>query len=142
MATTTLENLRAATHESTGKSPHALGTLCEDRLEADMYFLRHETLYETEKPYGMRYYAEGVAQSNVRREKHKIVLNDIRNLEEPPSVDAQGFSVMPLESRMTYEDFNDYAKIKSVYHEDLVSALKKTLGAKHVFVMDNAVNLC
>ncbi|KAK5459523.1 hypothetical protein LTS15_003651 [Exophiala xenobiotica] len=138
MATTTLEKLRAVTYESTEKSTHALGTMGESHLEADMYFLKRETLYETEKPYGMRYYADGVAQSNILRDKHKIVLNDIRKLEEPPSVGVQGFSVMPLESRMTYEDFNDHTKIKSVYHEDLVLALKKNLGAEHVFVMDNA----
>ena len=116
-----------------------LGTMPETFLESYMYFLEPDSLWETEKPYGMRYHAKGIAQSNVRRERHRIVLNDIRSLGNAPSVDVQGFSVMPLDSRMTYEDFYDYAMIKSIYHEDLVVALKKKLGAKHVFIMDNAV---
>lgn len=114
----------------------------ESSVEADMYFLQRDELWETEKPYGMRYYAEGIAQSNVRREKHRIVLKDIRQLTIAPSVDVQGFSVMALDSRMAYEDFNDYSKIKLIYHQDIIAALKKTLGAKHVFVMDNAVCAC
>ena len=114
----------------------------EGSIEADMYFLQRDELWETVKPYGMRYYAEGIAQSNVRREKHRIILKDIRQLTIMPSINIQGFSVMALESRMAYEDFNDYSKIKSVYHQDIVVALKNTLGAKHVFVMDNAVCTC
>ena len=114
----------------------------ESSIDAYMYFLKRDELWETEKPYGMRYYAEGIAQSNVRREKHKIVLKDIRQLMIPPSIDVQGFSVMPLESRMAYEDFNDHSKIKSIYHQDIITALSKTLGAKRVFVMDNAACAC
>lgn len=145
MATTTVEKVQAMNsvlYYGEGKPGHGLEAVRKDRLEADMYFLKPDELWETEKPYGMRFHADGIPQSNVRREKHRIVLNDIRQLERPPSVNVQGFSVMPLDSRMAYEDFHDYSKIKSIYHADIIAALKKTLGAKHVFVMDNAVCAC
>jgi hypothetical protein len=141
----TVEPVRAmpsALHYGQETFDRDFDTIHESSVEADMYFLQRDELWETEKPYGMRYYAEGIAQSNVRREKHRIVLKDIRQLTIAPSVDVQGFSVMALDSRMAYEDFNDYSKIKLIYHQDIVAALKKTLGAKHVFVMDNAVCAC
>lgn len=143
MATTTtvekVQAVHAVFHDGQEKPSHGLDVKGEDCVEANMYFLKPDELWEIEKPYGMRFHADGIPQSNVRREKHGIVLNDIRQLEKTPSVDVQGFSVMPLDSQMAYEDFHDYSKIKSIYHADIIAALKKSLGAKHVFVMDNAV---
>lgn len=72
-----------------GKPEHGIDATREESLEADMYFLKPDELWKIEKPYGMRFYAEGVPQSNVRRERHRVVLNDIRQLEKMPSVDVQ-----------------------------------------------------
>ena len=145
MATVTIDKVQAEARSLSQireRPDQDLDTMHAACLEAEMYFLKPDELWETEKPYGMRFHADGIAQSNVLREKHNIFLNDIRHMKEMPSVDVQGFSVMSLNSRMTYEDFRDYSKIKSIYHADIVTALKKKLGAKHVFVMDNAVREC
>lgn len=40
---------------------------------------------------------------------------------------------------MSYEDFKDQSKIHTVYLEELKQALKKDLGASHVYISDHVV---
>lgn len=109
-------------------------------MEASIYFLGRDKLYETEKPYSLRFPPDGDhPQSNIRREKFKVTINDMRK-GEPPALESNGFQVMELQSAMDYEDFANEDMIQSVYLPELQTSLMETLGAKYVNVTDFAVS--
>lgn len=106
-----------------------------------MHFLARARLFETEKPYSLRFPPDGdLPQSNIKREKFKVVMNDMRQ-EGPFKLERNGFQVMHMESVMKYADFDNEEQIKNVYLSEVEAALLKELGGKHVHVMDFAVGL-
>ena len=75
--------------------------------------------------------------SEQRVEVKDILVKDIRGQESSFSLDKNGFAVMQLkEPGMTYEDFRDDAKLKSVYLKAVAKELQIYLGASRVQIFD------
>ncbi|PVH83071.1 hypothetical protein DL98DRAFT_558939 [Cadophora sp. DSE1049] len=111
----------------------------DSSVQTSLYFLARDELFKTEKPYSLRFPPDGdLPQSNIRREKFEVSINDIRK-GESPTLERNGFQVMNMQSAMCYEDFADEKMIKDVYLPELQNALMKELDGRHVHVMDFAV---
>lgn len=53
-------------------------------VEASVHFLARDEVFEIEKPYSLRFPPGGdLPQSNIKREKFKVVMNDMRKGELP-----------------------------------------------------------
>ncbi|PMD20216.1 hypothetical protein NA56DRAFT_671594 [Hyaloscypha hepaticicola] len=111
----------------------------ENSVEASMHFLARDKLFEIEKPYSLRFPPDGdLPQSNIKRGKFKVVINDMRR-GELPTLEQNGFQIMDMESSMHYSDFEDEEQIKSLYLPEVEAALLKELNGRHVHVIDFAV---
>lgn len=106
-----------------------------------MYFLQPQQLYATEKPYSLRFVPpEGFARSNIALEKHDDVeIRDVRPNVKTLSYQEHGFQIMPLKTSMSYDDFDDEAKLVNVYLREVANALRDELGAKHVHIFEHTV---
>lgn len=116
----------------------------DDRnIESTMYYLENIPLYETEKPYTMRYLPEeDIPQSNFQKcEKPITAINMRRSDVRPFKFDECGFKLIELHSKMSYDDFWDNEKIQKVYIQEVREAIKKAIGAKFVWVLDYAVGI-
>ncbi|TAQ91340.1 hypothetical protein B7494_g309 [Chlorociboria aeruginascens] len=98
---------------------------------------RHE-LYQTEKPYELRFHPPGnFPRKNLHiSEYHGIPVEDVRGREKSLSFSKNGFVVMELDDQMSPEDFNDAEAIKSQYLPKVAQELKIHLGASRVQVHD------
>jgi hypothetical protein len=56
------------------------------------------------------------------------------------SLDAEGFEIHRLDSKMEYSDFKDDARIEAIYCRELERHFKEALGAKHVRALDYQVS--
>ncbi|KAI9733661.1 MAG: hypothetical protein M1834_003263 [Cirrosporium novae-zelandiae] len=112
----------------------------DGELQAAMHFLTRDPLFDSEKPYSMRYPPQGdLPQSNIKREKHLLEIHNMRQRLDDLKFEQCGFGMMNMDSDMSYDDFNDGSKITSVYLQEIGEAMKRTLNAKHVYVIDYAV---
>jgi hypothetical protein len=116
----------------------------DDRnIESTMYYLENIPLYETEKPYTMRYLpGEEIPQSNFQKcEKPVTIINMRRSDVGPFKFDECGFELIELHSKMSYDDYWDNEKIQKVYIQEVRDAIKKAIGATFVWVLDYAVGI-
>ena len=110
-------------------------------VEASIYFLKRDNLHHHEKPYAFRYEinSEEIPQSNMRMEKRdNIPIMDLRDSDHEISLEANGFTVMHLESALQYEDFFDEEKVQT-YFRELEYLLVMHLGARSVEVFRHGV---
>jgi hypothetical protein len=63
-------------------------------------------------------------------------IEDARPIIDEFTLDRQGFEIMNLESKMTYEDFQDDAKIVQVYLSEVADALRDLFGASYVQIFE------
>lgn len=110
-----------------------------DEVGAELQFLARDELYEKVKPYSMCYKPMGdLKQSILIPQKYFVTMKSIRNA-NGLAFDHCGFDFLNLESKMSYEDFDDPQKIASIYAPEISAALKDRLSAQHVYVTDYAV---
>ena len=115
-------------------------TTDNDTIHADLHFLSKDRIYNSEKPYTMRFPPHiAIPQSNIHRETHNVTIRSLRPYLGRLSLDQCGFDVMSLKSQMSYKDFGDDSKISSLYLEELRQAFQSTLGASHIYVTDYTV---
>lgn len=109
-------------------------------IESNMYYLESIPLYETEKPYMMRYQPqEDIPQSNFQKcETPMIAINMQRADVGPFKFDECGFELIELHSKMSFDNFYDNSKIQSVYIQEVREGIKKAMSAKF-WVLDYAV---
>jgi len=108
-------------------------------IESNMHFLERSNLYNKEKPYSMRYQPDDdLPQSNFSFEKHTITVRSMRE-GGPYKLNECGFERIDFPSKMTYEDFWDHGKVQTQYLDEVKTALKKSLNAKYIYVLDYAV---
>ena len=113
----------------------------EHSLAISTNFLARDARFDDEKPYSMRYPPEtDIPQSNFIQDKQQVRLRDMRQYMDKLSFDDCGFQVMDLQSSMSYQDFKDENKVKTVYREEIAANLKSLLGATHVLVLDHVVS--
>ena len=130
-------------HKEEGGTVAALATSNDDEpITTSMYFLKPQELYLTEKPYSLRFVPpEGFPRSNIALERHEdLHITDIRPKVNELSFEKHGFAVMPLETQMTYDDFDDEDKIVDVYLLEVANKLRDRLGAKHVHIFEHTVS--
>ncbi len=101
-------------------------------------FLSRLELYQTVKPYGLRYPPpDDLPQTNIVGCKYAVQVIDGR-LRDIAFSDC-GFCLCPFSTAMAYEAFSDPMKIKDIYCAEIVTAVKERLGASHVRVIDYSV---
>lgn len=109
-------------------------------IKSYMHFLARNKLYETEKPYGVRYKPdEDIPQTNIILEKHTISVDSIRN-GDTFRLNECGFERIDFPSKMSYDDFWNHETIQAVYLGEVKRTLKKRLGAKFVHILDYTVS--
>lgn len=92
-----------------------------------------QTVPEDEKPYHLMYGDfEGLPRTNISREWRNTTFVDVRTRLPELSFNKSGFTVRRLQSRMTYQDFDDDQKVWDVYFKELESHLREFLGAHEV----------
>jgi hypothetical protein len=106
-----------------------------------MYYLEKEPLYETEKPYTMRYMPEErIPQTNFKKCEQPMTARSMRAPGAGPfRFEECGFQLVEFHSKMSYDDFWDNDKIQTLYIQEVRETIKKALGAKFVWVLDYAV---
>ncbi|KAJ4402239.1 hypothetical protein N0V85_005349 [Neurospora sp. IMI 360204] len=109
-------------------------------VESQLGFLKRNPIYDTVKPYSLRYDPEdGTPRQNIETEMVTVTINDARPLR--PTIEQQGFALTSVPTAMTYHDFFDHDKIERVYAAELQSHLKTFFNVPHVRVIDYAVSL-
>ncbi|KAI9154909.1 Scytalone dehydratase-like protein Arp1 [Paramyrothecium foliicola] len=104
---------------------------------AELTFLRRSPLWDHEKPYRMRYMpVEDVPKTNFLLDTFSVSLCDVRPYIPRLSLDHNGFEVHRLESRLEYNDFFDYDKVRSIYIKEVQDLVKQVCGAKHAHPLD------
>lgn len=118
----------------------------ESYVSTSMYFLTHNELFMTEKPYAFRFaltdhdIPANIPQTNMKMEcKENIIIKDIRGHEKQFSLEKTGFEVLSHTSEIAYEDFYNPDKVKIYLHE-LEALLKDRLKASHVQVFRHGVS--
>ena len=92
--------------------------ICNMSIATEIYHLKELPTYAAEKPYTMRYVPDGeVAVTNVQREKHLIKVKDMRDniANNLLHLNRNGFTMSPVTTKMSYEDYDDPDKIINVY---------------------------
>ncbi|KAF1344240.1 hypothetical protein BDV97DRAFT_364146 [Delphinella strobiligena] len=111
-----------------------------EAFTTQVYFLKKLSLYETEKPYSLRFTPpEGFPRANVALESHNIPVHDIRSSKDELSLEKNGLAIMDLDTRMKYEDFDNEQAIREVYLREVSEALQGYLGASHVQIFEHTV---
>src|SRR5690349_9469598 len=102
-----------------------------------LYFLDRDELWNTTKPYTFHYIPkETFPLHNLKRSPQITRVKNLRPCVSTLSLDAQGFEVHRLDSRMKISDFEDEAVIEAVYIRELEQYFKKALGANEVRGLD------
>ena len=112
-----------------------------DSIDTFMYYLERTSLYDTEKPYTMRYQPdEDIPQSNFKKIKYPMTAKSMRLPGSGPFyLNDCGFQLVELKSHLSYNEFWDNKRVKEVYIQEVKDTLKRELGAKYVHVLDYAV---
>ena len=105
------------------------------------HFLQRDPLYDTEKPYSLRFSApEGFPRANILLQKHLISVRDIRHASTPPSLKDDGCVLLDdFQTQMQYDDFDNDNTVKRIYLRDVANRLKQLLGAQHVQIFEHTV---
>jgi hypothetical protein len=106
---------------------------------ASLFFLARRPLYDTEKPFTLRYDpGHGLAASNVESEEHEVEVYNMRLHEL--SYDACGFQYCKISSIMEYADYAEERTIRQKHFPEVEACVKKVLGASIVEIIDLAVS--
>lgn len=69
--------------------------------------------------------------------QQKVTIRDARGVRPAPSLDLEGFRLVPHRSRV--ENFYDEIEIKRVYYPEVETLLKRVTGAMSVLVFDHTI---
>jgi hypothetical protein len=113
-------------------------------LETGLYFLAKDSKYESEKPYTVRFDTEGkFPYTNISNVKHQVELTNLRPiLSASPrkfSFQRNGFEVLEIPDRMTFEDFNDDETIRTVHLPYLLKMIQTKLKTGKIHVLEYRV---
>ncbi|KAJ4251078.1 hypothetical protein NW762_011729 [Fusarium torreyae] len=104
-------------------------------VNSELTFLQRDDLYNTVKPYSLRYDPPGdIPRHNLQTERKQVQIHDARDIN--PSLEGNGFMLTSIPSKMDYEDFRDEKLIETVYAKELEGQLKSQFGASAVKVID------
>lgn len=110
------------------------------RARTTINFIQRDELYLEEKPYLLTYEApQGFPRTNIKLDERVVAVEDIRGHENEFTINKNGFTIMQVNTKLSYEDFNDDALVKQVYLKEVAEALKSLLGASRVQVFEHIV---
>ncbi|RDW60546.1 hypothetical protein BP6252_11929 [Coleophoma cylindrospora] len=110
-----------------------------DTIHTTAHFLSPIDLYKTEKPYSLRFPPpDGFPRQSTKLEEHKIVVRDVRK-SRPLSFAKEGCTVLRLDSRMKYDDYEEEQTIKDVYLSEVSHLLRQFFGATKVQIFEHRV---
>ena len=103
-------------------------------LEAQVNYLTPMT----EKPVNYTFQPPpGVPWRSGRPEPHRIQVRNARTLAAQPSLDEQGFVLIPRPTSV--RDFHDATEVRSVYYPEVEKILKAATGAAEVVIFDHTL---
>jgi hypothetical protein len=103
------------------------------RERTTINFIQQDELYLEEKPYLLTYEApEYFPRTNVKLDERVVAAEDIRGRENNFTIDKNGFTIMKVNTKLSYENFGDEALVKQMYLKEVAEALKTLLGASRV----------
>ncbi|KAK0716280.1 hypothetical protein B0H67DRAFT_645923 [Lasiosphaeris hirsuta] len=139
--TTTTTTMTTTTNKTLATSPAIVEQDDDSTINSTMWYLEHLPLYETEKPYTMRYKSEDdIPQTNFKKVQHPMKARSMREPGAGPfHLDECGFHTMELRSRLTSDEFWDNDNVQGVYIPEVKEVLKRDLGVKYVHVLDYAL---
>jgi len=107
---------------------------------ATINFIHQHPLYDEEKPYLLTYEApDAFPTTNVKLDPHDMHIENIRGREREFTIERNGIAIMPVESRLSYRDFDYEELVKTVYLKEVAETLKKFLGASRVQIFEHVV---
>lgn len=107
-------------------------------VESELGFLARDALYDTVKPYSLRFTPpDGSPRHNLQSELTKVTIRDARPLN--PTIEKHGFTLTRVPTKMRNDDFREHDKIERVYAPELQAHLKSLFQARHVRVIDYVV---
>ncbi|KAJ4142057.1 hypothetical protein NW754_014847 [Fusarium falciforme] len=110
-------------------------------IKGSLNFLAREPLYDTIKPYSLRFDPpDSTPRHNLVLEPKEITIRDARPLN--PTIEQHGFTLTSFPTKMDRRDFEDHVKIERVYAAELEAHLRNLFQAQHVRVIDYAVRIC
>jgi len=108
-------------------------------ITASLYFLARRPIYDSEKPFTLRYDpGNSLPASNVESEEHEVEIRNMRLHEF--SYEKCGFQWCRVSSSMEYSDYSDDNIIQQKHFPEVKACLKKALGASLVEIIDLAVS--
>ena len=109
-------------------------------VESSMHFLSRDRLYDTEKPYQLKYEPEaGIPATNFKMEKKApIKITSMRGRESEFSFSENGFRVLKLDHDIPYETFSSREGIRT-YLRMVQEKVKTQLGAQKVQIFQYLV---
>lgn len=111
-------------------------------IKTRVNFLERSDLYDTVKPYVLTFKApEGFPSTNVKMDNRTIAVHNIRGREGGLKLEEKGFAVMPLDSKLPFEAWDDDQKVREVYLPEVAEALKTFAGASRVQIYEHIVSI-
>lgn len=108
---------------------------------AETFFLAKDDLYQTEKLYRLQEPSDVLSRTNVKPDKiNDLLIRDMRGKEHEYTFDKQGFTVLEMESALSYEEFNDPQRVEDVYLEEVGTCLLKYLKGSSIQFFDRVVS--
>lgn len=105
-------------------------------IVSSVYFLSKDKKWDTIKPYTARYDPKGAfPHTNIDSVKCDIKIKDMRPILNKLEWGKCGFQVVPIQTSMAYENYNEKT-IQEIHIPEIEKALKRSLGAATVIVMD------
>ncbi|KAL8747067.1 MAG: hypothetical protein Q9190_001006 [Brigantiaea leucoxantha] len=109
-------------------------------VETNMFFLDRDELYNTVKPYVIRYDVQTrVPRDNIKRLIRPVKVKDLRGLRSKPSFNECGFQVLPLMTSVAYDDFENEEKIRTIHVPEILGAVKENFAADDVHALEHVI---
>jgi hypothetical protein len=110
-------------------------------VSSTVNFLAEDELYNHEKPYVLKFNPpHDLPRTNHKIETRELCIQDIRGYERDFCFPKCGFALTPLNSQLTYDDFDDDEKVRAVHFKEVAQALQKLLGAFRVQIFEHIVS--
>nr|POE75759.1 hypothetical protein CFP56_67778 [Quercus suber] len=109
-------------------------------VTSPMYFIAPQQKTSSEKAYQLKYDPpDGFPPTNIVSDEYSPTIEDVRGQENHFSVDRNGFAILEIEDRLSYNDYGDETKIRQTYFPHVAEAVKKLLGAARVQIFEHVV---
>ncbi|KAM0812183.1 putative Methyltransferase [Seiridium cardinale] len=111
---------------------------------ASLYFLARAPIYDTCKPYTVRFDPKGkFPYTNIENVKHDVKLLNLRpileNSPEDISWEHHGFQVIKIPERMSYDDFNNDEVVRGSHISHILTVLQTEFRTAQIHVLDYRV---